>query len=65
MVKSGLKASLRNYEKVILSKDIDEARAMLPKVVSTIDKAAAKGVIHKNAAARKKAQVALKLNSLL
>ena len=64
MIKSGLKAALRNYQKVVNAQNIEEARTMLPKVVSTIDKAAAKGVLHKNAANRKKAQVSQKLNAL-
>lgn len=39
-----------------------EAKDLLPATASVIDKAAAKGIIHKNTAARKKSRLAKKLN---
>ena len=42
--------------------DKDAAAALLPKVSAMLDKLAKKGVIHKNAAARKKSQLARKVN---
>ena len=33
-------------------------------IIEAVDKAAAKGIIHKNAAARKKSQLAKKLNAV-
>jgi small subunit ribosomal protein S20 len=41
----------------------DDAVAMLREAHSTIDKAATKGVIHKNTAARKKARLAKRLHA--
>ena len=51
-------------KKVYLAKDVgsDEARAALKAAVSTIDRAASKGVLHKNTASRKKSRLALMVN---
>ena len=51
------------YEVLGVNRDADEAaiKSSYLNAVSTVDKAAAKGVIHKNAADRKKAQMAIKL----
>ena len=59
-VKSALKTAIK-YDAAVASGDKELAASMLPKVSSAIDKAAAKGVIHKNAANRKKSQLASKL----
>ena len=53
-VKSALKTAIKKYDAAVASGDKELAASMLPKVSSAIDKAAAKGVIHKNAANRKK-----------
>lgn len=60
-VKSALKTAIKKYDAAVASGDKELAASMLPKVSSAIDKAAAKGVIHKNAANRKKSQLASKL----
>ena len=52
MIKGQLKAAL---------KAVDAAVAVLKAAYKTIDQSAAKGIIHKNKAARKKAQVAAKV----
>ncbi|WP_102411559.1 30S ribosomal protein S20 [Beduinella massiliensis] len=57
MVKSATKTSLKKYE-VALASDANAASALLGSTSSAVDKAAAKGVIHKNAANRKKARLA-------
>lgn len=41
----------------------EEAKATLVKASSLLDKAAQKGIIHKNAAARKKSRLAKKVNA--
>ncbi|MBS7262258.1 MAG: 30S ribosomal protein S20 [Eubacteriales bacterium] len=56
-VKSGLKTALKKYDGLSTT---EELGAALPETVSAVDKAAAKGVISKNAANRKKAQLAKK-----
>ena len=56
--KSALKTALRRYDEALQGEDKEAAEAAYLKAVSTVDKAAAKGVIHKNAANHKKAQLA-------
>ena len=57
MVKSGVKTSVKKFE-AALAEGVAPANAQLSATTSAIDKAAAKGVIHKNAANRKKARLA-------
>ncbi|MBR4768125.1 MAG: 30S ribosomal protein S20 [Lachnospiraceae bacterium] len=59
MAKSQLKTALRRYDDAIKNGD-ENVEALYKNAVSTVDKAAAKGVIHKNAADHKKAQLAKK-----
>ncbi|MDF2841026.1 MAG: Ribosomal protein, partial [Clostridia bacterium] len=50
------------YEDSIKAGDLTIAKANYQKVTSLIDKAVAKGTIHKNTAARKKSRLSKKLN---
>ena len=52
-IKSGVKTSIRKVEAAVAAKDKEAAVAALQNAISTIDKAATKGVYHKNTAARK------------
>ncbi len=61
MVTSQLKTIVKKVDAVMATGDADAANAAYLNAVSTVDKAAAKGVIHKNAANRKKAQLAAKM----
>lgn len=63
MVKSSVKTFVRKFEDAISAGNVDEAKRLYPRVSHVIDKAAAKGVIHSNTAARKKSRLALKLNT--
>ncbi len=54
MIKSGVKTAVKKYEAALTQEQLSMASAAL-------DKAANKGVIHKNAANRKKARLARKL----
>lgn len=60
MVKSALRTSVKKFEAAVAA-DAATAGAQLTATTSAIDKAAAKGVIHKNAANRKKARLAKQL----
>ena len=60
MEKSALKTAIRRFDEALNAEDKDAAQAAYQKAVSTVDPAATKGVIHKNAANRKKAQLAKK-----
>jgi small subunit ribosomal protein S20 len=63
-IRTGCKSSITKAEKHITSGEGDEAKAAAVTAISTLDKAAAKGIIHPNNAARRKARLAKKLNSL-
>lgn len=56
-----VKAKLKTYVKTAMSaieaKDKDKAKTAIAKALSEIDKAATKGVIHRNSAARKKSTI--------
>ncbi|MCP4643969.1 MAG: 30S ribosomal protein S20 [bacterium] len=53
-VKSRMKTYVKQAETAIDAKDKEKVAASLPAALSEIDKAASKGVIHANSAARKK-----------
>ena len=61
MDKSELKTAVRRVDEALKSGDKEAAQAAYLAAVKTVDQSAAKGVIHKNAADRKKAQLAKKL----
>lgn len=57
MVKTGVKTAIKKYQ-VALNEGVAPASAQLSATTSAIDKAVSKGVMHKNAANRKKARLA-------
>ncbi len=63
-VKSTIRTVTRKVTESVNAGNTDTAKALLIKASSTIDKAASKGVLHKNAAARKKSRMARKINKL-
>jgi small subunit ribosomal protein S20 len=56
--KRSLKAAVKAFGKALTASDKKHAVKALDKVQSELDKAAKKGIMHKNKAARKKAQAA-------
>lgn len=62
MVKSSVKTAIKKFEAAVEQGNFDEAKALLVEVSGMIDKAAAKGVIHRNTASRKKSRLTLSLN---
>ena len=60
MEKSEMKTAIRRYNDALASGDKAAADAAYTKAVKTVDQTAAHGVIHKNAANHKKAQLAKK-----
>ena len=60
MDKSELKTAVRRFDEALKSGDKEAGEAAYLAAVKTVDQSAAKGVIHKNAADRKKAQLAKK-----
>ncbi len=63
-VKSTMRTAIRQYLQTLESGSREEAEASLRNAVSQIDRAASKGVIHKNQAARKKSRLSKRLASL-
>ena len=64
MFKTSFKTTLKKFEKAVADGDKAVAESCYKDAVSKIDKAVAKGVLHINAAARKKSQFTLKLNAM-
>ena len=56
-MRSTLRTAIKNIRAAIDAKDLDGAKKQLPATVSLIDKMAAKGIIHDNAAARHKSRL--------
>ena len=63
-VQSELKTVLKKIDGLISSNKADEAKKLIQQVMSKLDKAASKGVIHKKKASRKKSRLAKKLIKL-
>lgn len=61
-LKSMVKTSIRRFEESVQSGDAEAAKIKLLSATRQIDKAAAKGVMHKNTAARKKSQLTRTFN---
>ena len=58
--KSEMKTTIRRFDEAMQTGDATASEKAYLTAVSTVDHAAAKGIIHKNAAARKKSQLARK-----
>lgn len=63
-LKSHLKTEIKKFLDLILSKKTEEAKKQLVFVVSELDKASSKGIIHKKTASRKKSRLAKKLRTI-
>jgi small subunit ribosomal protein S20 len=61
---SQLKTQVRKLRSAIAKGDAAEAKEALSETVSAIDKAAKKGVVHDNAAARYKSRLTRRVNAL-
>ena len=62
--KSELKTVLKKFDAAVAGGDRGEAESAYKVAVKTVDKAAAKGLIHKNNAAHKKSSLDAKLSTL-
>ncbi|HEY7600993.1 MAG TPA: 30S ribosomal protein S20 [Methylomirabilota bacterium] len=63
-VRSTLRTAVKSARTAIESGQADQARETLHRTIQTLDKAVTKGVIHRNAAARKKSRLTRQLNAL-
>ena len=62
--RSQLKTDMKKYEAALAAGDAALAQTTYKEAVKKIDQAANRGLIHKNAAARKKSQFTKKLNAI-
>jgi len=63
-VKSSVKTAIRHFREAAASGDADTASEMQRKAAKALDKAAGKGVIHRNQAANRKSAMAQRLNKI-
>ena len=64
MIKSEYKTAVKKFEQAIEAGNIEEAKTLFSEATKKIDQACTKGVIVKNTAARKKSNLAKKLNAM-
>ncbi|MCR8659193.1 30S ribosomal protein S20 [Paenibacillus endoradicis] len=62
--RSALRSAVKVADVAIAGTDVEVAKSALINASKKLDKAVTKGLIHKNAAARKKSRLAKKLNAL-
>lgn len=63
--RSRLRTNVKKLRSLLATGNKEEAKALLPTVVSVLDKSVQKGVLHKNAAARHKSRLTAHVNELL
>ena len=65
MIKSGYKSAVKKFEQAIEAGKVNDAKILFSEATKKIDQACSKGVIVKNTAARKKSNLAKKLNAAI
>ena len=63
-VKSQIRTATRKTVEAVEAGAVEDAKKALVQATSVIDKAASKGVLHKNTAARKKSRLAKRINAM-
>ncbi len=63
-IRTTLRSSLKKFEQALRERKPEELKALVDKTVSVVHKAATKGVIHKNKAARHVSKIMRKATSL-
>ncbi|MCM3761534.1 30S ribosomal protein S20 [Alkalihalobacillus oceani] len=63
-IKSALRTAIKNFEAKAAAGEVEAATALYTEASKKLDKAASKGLIHKNAASRQKSRLAKQLNSV-
>ena len=64
MIKSEYKTAVKKCEEAINNNNVEEATKLFSEATKKIDQACTKGIIVKNTAARKKSNLAKKLNAV-
>ena len=62
--KTALKTAVKKFEAAVEAGNVDEAKVLFNAAVKKLDQSVGQGILHKNNAARKKSQLALKLEKL-
>ena len=63
-VKSTMRTAIKKVEALVANNDIENAKAAFAVASEKLDKAARKGLIHKNVASRQKSRLAKQVNGL-
>lgn len=63
-IKSGVKTAVKKVNAAVAANDKEAAKSALLAATATIDKAASKGVFHKNTASRKVSRLAQAVNKM-
>ncbi len=63
-IKSKVNTSIRKVNEAVAAKDAEAAKAALVAATSEINKAASKGIYHKNTASRKVSRLSLAVNKI-
>ncbi|NMB25106.1 MAG: 30S ribosomal protein S20 [Firmicutes bacterium] len=61
-VRSKFRTAIKRFEKALEAEDMAKAEELLQVAITEIDRAASKGVIHRNQAARRKSRLTKRLN---
>ena len=64
MIKSAYKTAIKNFEAAVAEGDVKKSETLFSEASKKIDQACTKGIIVKNTAARKKSNLAKKLNAM-
>ena len=64
MIKSGYRTAVKKFEQAVEAGNVEEATTLFSVATKKVDQACSKGVIVKNTAARKKSNMAKKLNAI-
>ncbi|QQE77352.1 30S ribosomal protein S20 [Alicyclobacillus sp. SO9] len=63
-LRSALRTTLKKFETAVVGNDAEQARLALNIATRALDKAASKGLIHKNKASRKKSRLTRRYNTM-
>lgn len=61
MHKTALKTAIKKFNEAVENNNVEEAKVLFNEAAKKLDKSVNQGILHKNNAARKKSQLALKL----
>ncbi len=64
-VRSAVKTAFKKAMTAIEAKKTEDSQQLVTKAIISVDKAACKGIIHKNTAARKKSRLVKHLNDMV